>query len=1075
MRSKYYLWVLLCFNTLLLNAQIEDITFRRISPPGGFSFQAIDVIEQDLFGYIWMGGFDGVIRYDSKKIVRFRHDPEADNGLPSDRITAIVIDRHNNIWVGTDKGLCLFNPTLQQFEIIDYAYENGEAANTHIYSMALDGSSNLWIADQNYFGFLNKENNTLVRLTEGLSNPPRLLYNDETNRLWLGTNNGSVYLVLPDEKRVEMKIDGLGSLAKSIFANNQEIWVGCESHGARLYDLDGKLITQYTYTLNSEFDIKHASIRKIWRDTRGRIWIGSYNGLFLTDGINLIRFDPDDYEGLPHNSIYEVFEDRQGGIWIGTWSGGIAYLHHADNRFVNYRHSNESTSLSDNMVSSFAQMNNGDILVGTEQNGLNTFNLKTKKFQKVSILEDEGILNVKALCVDKQGGLWVGTAFKGLYYRAAGKSKFVHFGPGQEDGQHISSIGAYVLCNSDSGVWIGTNVGGLNFYSFNDRQISFKANEPPYAKFQNQEIRSLTIDSNDNFWAGTHNGMYQIHLPSGKLTSFGPNSISNHKSESAVFYFVSELSDGKVWMGTRSEGIKIYDPKTDKINSMDAHGLLKGKDVYGIIEGRNNNIWITSNDGLILYNAKLNTAKRFIITDGIQGNLFNPRAIFKDNKDHIYFGGTNGFTQVEPGKVKENTRAPNVLINDIQVNNRRFVPSQTAVNQFSQMILNPDETTVKFDFSADNYLLSEKNRFMYRLTNFVDEWVDNDTEGSVTFINLPPGEYVFEVKSCNNDGVWNQIPARLPFVIKQFWYKSHIAFSMYFVALIAILIFAIRFFLERVRLKKVILIEKIERNHADQLHEMKLRFFTNISHEFRTPLTLINWPISKLLEAKNLTAEQIAKLESVKRNTNRLLYLINQIMDLRKVEKGQAKLNISKIELIGFVNERVLGFVEEAKSKHIQFTFEKDRNELFIDADEEKLDKIIYNLLSNAFKIAPAGGKIAVCINCNELQKSSHFSNQLSFGTLEIDDFVEIAVIDDGPGIDSEDLPKIFDRFEQGKRKKSNENSTGIGLTLCKEFTLLHQGVIIAQSTPGAGTRFAIRLPKKQKAQKNTIPKPSGS
>jgi ligand-binding sensor domain-containing protein len=386
MRSKYYLWVLLCFNTLLLNAQIEDITFRRISPPGGFSFQAIDVIEQDLFGYIWMGGFDGVIRYDSKKIVRFRHDPEAENGLPSDRITAIVIDRHNNIWVGTDKGLCLFNPTLQQFEIIDYAYENGEAANTHIYSMALDGSSNLWIADQNYFGFLNKENNTLVRLTEGLSNPPRLLYNDETNRLWLGTNNGSVYLVLPDEKRVEMKIDGLGSITRTIYVNNKEIWVGYESHGARLYNLDGKLLTHYAYPLNPEFDLKTASIRKIWRDTRARIWIGSYLGLFLIDGTKLIHFDQDRHDGLPHNSIYEICEDRQGGIWIGTWSGGISYLHHADNKFSNYRHSKDSTSLSHNMVSSFVQTHRGEILVGTERNGLNRFDLKTKNFRKVKVL-----------------------------------------------------------------------------------------------------------------------------------------------------------------------------------------------------------------------------------------------------------------------------------------------------------------------------------------------------------------------------------------------------------------------------------------------------------------------------------------------------------------------------------------------------------------------------------------------------------------------------------------------------------------------------------------------------------------
>jgi signal transduction histidine kinase/ligand-binding sensor domain-containing protein/DNA-binding response OmpR family regulator len=1066
MRSKYYLWVLLCFNTLLLNAQIEDITFRRISPPGGFSFQAIDVIEQDLFGYIWMGGFDGVIRYDSKKIVRFRHDPEADNGLPSDRITAIVIDRHNNIWVGTDKGLCLFNPTLQQFEIIDYAYENGEAANTHIYSMALDGSSNLWIADQNYFGFLNKENNTLVRLTEGLSNPPRLLYNDETNRLWLGTNNGSVYLVLPDEKRVEMKIDGLDSITRTIYVNNKEIWVGYESHGARLYNLDGKLLTHYAYPLNPEFDLKTASIRKIWRDTRARIWIGSYLGLFLIDGTKLIHFDQDRHDGLPHNSIYEIFEDRQGGIWIGTWSGGISYLHHADNKFSNYRHSKDSTSLSHNMVSSFVETPRGDILVGTERNGLNKFDSKTETFRKVKVLDHEGILNIKALCVDNQGGLWVGSAFSGLYYRRKGTTKFVNFARGEEDGQHISSEGVYAFCNSDSGVWIGTNLGGLNFYNFEDKQISFKANDNPYFKFHNQGIRSLTIDSKGNMWAGTLNGMYRVHLPSGELTSFGPNSISNHKTKSSVFYYVCELSDGKIWMGTKGDGINIYDPNTEKVNSLYVDGLLKGKDVYGIIEGRNNNTWITTSDGLILYNVKANTSRRFIITDGIQGNLFNPRAVFKDSEEHIYLGGTNGFTQIEPGKVKENTRAPNVLISNMQVNDRRFVPSQTAVNQFSQMILNPDETTVKFDFSADNYLLSEKNRFMYRLINYVDEWVHNDTEGSVTFINLPPGKYVFEVRACNNDGVWNEIPARLPFAIKQFWYKSDIALSMYFVAVIAILIFSIRFFRERARLKKVILIEKIERNHADQLHEMKLRFFTNISHEFRTPLTLINWPLKKLLEAKNLTAEQVGKLESVKRNTNRLLYLINQIMDLRKVERGQAKLNISNIELVGFVNERVLGFVEEAKSKDIHLTFEKAKSEVFIDADEEKLDKIIYNLLSNAFKHAPAGGRVSVSIKHNDLHNSIHFSNQLSFGAIDFDDFVEMAVTDDGPGIDSEDLPRIFDRFEQGKRKKGKEHSTGIGLTLCKEFTLLHQGIIVAQSTPGAGTRFAIRLPKKQKAQK---------
>jgi len=1066
MRYKYLLLLLFCCNTFQLFSQVDDITFRRVSPPGGFSFQAVHTITQDLFGYIWMGDFDGVIRYNSKGVIRFIHNPEDTNGLPSNRISSIVIDKQNNIWVSTDKGLCLLNQKLQQFERVFYNYENGDEADNKINSIELDGNGNLWIADDNSFGYLDKDKNKLIRITEGLNGSPRLLYNDETNRMWLGTAKGTVFLILPDENRVVKKIEGPGSITRTIFANNKDIWVGYESHGARLYDLQGNLINHFTYASEPEFDIKTARVTKIWRDTRGRIWIGSYHGLFLNIGTNLIRFNPDEYTGLPHNSIYEIFEDKQGGIWIGSWSGGVTYLHHADNKFSTYRHSKEPASLSDNMVSSFAQTINGDIYVGTEQSGLNKFDIESKKFLKIKVLETKGILNIKTLCVDNEGGLWIGSAFKGLYYRPQGNSKFTHFGQGEEDGEHISAQGVYALCKSDSGVWIGTNFGGVNFYNFKTKQISFTSNEYPFSQINNLNVRSLSLDSNDNLWAGTLNGMYRIHLPTKTLTLFGPNSISNHKTKSSAFYFVSELSDGKIWMGTRGNGINIYNPRTDKLRFFDANGLLKGNDVYGIIEGQNNTIWITSNDGLILYNLKEKRSRQFIITDGIQGNLFNPQAIFKAKDENIYFGGTNGFTQIGPNRININNRPPNVFINNIEVNNRKIKPSQTAINQFSEIVLNPKETTIKFDFSADNYLLPEKNKFKYRLSKYLDEWVEDNTDGMATFVNIPAGNYVFEVRTCNNDGVWNKIPASLPIIIKQYWYKSNLALSLYAFTLLMIIILFFRFFLERSKLKKTILIEKIERKHEDQLHEMKLRFFTNISHEFRTPLTLINWPIKKLLEAKNLTTEQTGQLETVNRNTNRLLQLINQIMDVRKVEKGQSKLNISKIELVDFVNERVLNFSEEAKSKNIQFTSNREKETCIIEADEEKLDKIIYNLLSNAFKFTPKNGKIRVTVCANQSQNSNYFSNQLSFGKLENEDFVEIQVIDNGEGIDSEDLPNIFNRFEQGKQKKVKENSTGIGLNLCKDFTLLHRGIIIVQSTPGEGTRFSVRFPTRQKAQK---------
>lgn len=1065
MRLRFLFSLFLLFGTGYLYAQTNDITFRAVSPPGGFSFEAIRTFNQDKCGYIWMGGFHGVIRYDSKETLHFTHNPNNKNSLPSDKIIAIVIDHKNTIWVGTNKGLASFNPTLQQFTPVTYTYENGDKSSSVIKSIELDGDGKLWIADNDFFGYLDKEKKQLIRITQGLNSSPQTLHNDSSNRMWLGAADGSVYLVLPDEKRVQKKVEGLGSYARTIFVNNEDIWVGYEAHGARLYDFKGNLKKHYKYTLNPEFNIESESIRKIWRDSQGRIWIGSYHGLFLSVGEKLIHFNYEEHAGLLHNSIYGIYEDRQGGIWIGTWSGGVAYIHQADNKFNNYRQSKEPGSISGNMVNTFSQDQDGRIFVGTGQGGLNEFDVKTGSFKQIE-LANERVFTVKSLCVDDKGGLWVASAFKGIHYRAKNSDTFIHFKKGIEDGKHISEMGVYSLCKSDSGMWIGTLFGGLNFYNFQTKQISFTSKEYPFSQFINKNITSLSIDSKNNLWASTLNGVYRIHLPSNTSTCFSTNSISNHRTKSQSFYCTCELSDQTIWMASRDGDINIYDPKTDTLSFLNTNRLLKGKNVYGIIEGQNNNIWITTDDGLILYNSHEKSFRKFVIADGIQGNIFNPNSVFKDRDKNLYFGGTNGFSQLKPRTINKNTRAPNVLINEIKINNRKIQPKQTGINTFGGMELKPKETTLQFHFSADNYLLPEKNRFMYRLTNYVDQWVPNNNDGTATFLNLPAGEYIFEVKACNNDGVWNETPARLPIKIRQYWYKSKIILVLYVCILFTILFLIIRFYTERSELKKAFLLEKIKHDHEDELNEMKLRFFTNISHEFRTPLTLISWPLKNLLKSKNINSEEQEQLETIKRNTNRLLQLINQIMDLRKAEKGQAKLNLSRIELVDFVNERFLNFVEEAKANNITFTFKAEKKEHILEADEEKLDKIIYNLLSNAFKFTPKNGQIAVSLQCNQFHSNNYFSNQLSFGTIENEDFIEILVVDNGQGIDSEDLPNIFDRFKQGKHEEGVKNSTGIGLNLCKDFTLMHRGAIIVQTTPKKGTQFSIQLPSKQKAQK---------
>jgi len=348
----------------------------------------------------------------------------------------------------------------------------------------------------------------------------------------------------------------------------------------------------------------------------------------------------------------------------------------------------------------------------------------------------------------------------------------------------------------------------------------------------------------------------------------------------------------------------------------------------------------------------------------------------------------------------------------------------------------------------------------------MDDWVEVENDASATFVNLPAGNYTFSVRACNNDGIWNDTAAKLPIEIKHYWYESHAAIILYVLGAILITSFVSRSVLERTRLKKAIAIEKIEREHEETLHEMKLKFFTNISHEFRTPLTLINWPLKQILKSSNLTGQQRNQLNTIKRNTSRMLQLINQIMDMRKLERGKARLNLARIELIEFTEERIFHFSEEAKSKEITLNFEHQEDSWMIDADEEKLDKIIFNLLSNAFKFTQKNGHISVSIGVNGKHNRPQFSNQLSFGELKGDDYVEISITDDGEGMKSENLANIFDRFERVNAKKSKTIGSGIGLNLCREYTLLHHGMIIVQTTPGSGTRFSVRIPERQRAQK---------
>lgn len=1047
----------------------EEVNIRRVSPPGGFTLGAIGCIVQDEYGYVWLGTSQGLIRYDSQNTVRFVNDGNNPLSLPHKNVNDILVDDDNELWVATNGGLCRYNRETESFIRISCTYENGPPASKAIHAFQKNRRGQYFLIDRNSFGRFDKSSGRVTRIATELINKPSALFLDKHDKLWIGTRSGSVFRYSPEEDTVIAVVDQKEEL-NCIFVDDGRLWIGTEGGGAKLYTCEGELLQRLSFEpegVNSAGDV-----RSIFKDSQGRMWLGTYQGLFALDGKSLRHFTPDDHPGLPHKSVYSIYEDRNGVLWFGTWSGGVAIIDSCDNKFQTFRHSNFANSISNNMVSSFVQTGPEEILIGTEMGGLNRWDVPTKQFDVLKLGDLPENINIKALCRDDRGGIWVGTFRHGVWYRPRGADKFQCFFQGPDDGRHISARGAFSFCPVDSGVWIGTFLRGLNFYSFHTGTIRQNFSWQGSKEFNQQlfTVQSLLVDR-DYLWVGTlQHFLFRVHLPSAKVIDM--TTLSDVDAFRGLDVFdLYRSSSQHIWVGTRNKGILVYDYEKDSIKSLEADGIPDDIDVYGIIEDSLNNVWVSSNEGLFMYEHLSGSVRQFVYSDGIQSDLFMPQSVFIDDKGYLYCGGTNGFTRINPAAVKKNTRDLFVMIHSIVTNlDRKIVPRYSDRWNLLPVVLGPRETSFRVNFSADNYLVPQKNKYKYRLLNYYGNWVDLGGDGAVFITNLSAGEYVLQVMACNNDGMWSEKPVSIPIVIEKFWYKTNLALSLYALILLLGIYFIFRFYYERSQFRKQAILEKHQREAEEHIHEMKMKFFTNVSHEFRTPLTLILWPLKRIVNAGNLTVEQREDLAIVHRNTKRLLQLINRIVDFRKYEKINGKLNLSDFDLIDLVKNVHASFIGLAREKKIQCSLVSSYKSLEIEADREKLDMILFNLLSNAYKYTPEKGRIHIAVGNNVNAFSVEFANQLRYGDMPGEEFVEIAIEDSGRGIDSEDLFRIFNRFEQGKDREArvaDENipGSGIGLSLCKEYVLMHGGCVKVQSERGKGSRFVIALPLKQKEQ----------
>jgi signal transduction histidine kinase/ligand-binding sensor domain-containing protein/DNA-binding response OmpR family regulator len=970
-------------------------------------------------------------------------------------------DRNGILWVVTVNGICIFDEVKQNFKVPQFTDVN-DTETTYYYTGLIENSlGNLFILRSNAIFRINLNDSTIHAVNIELADKedyPSYITFDNSDKLWIGTSKGYVYNSSEPYRDFHLFCNHRIARVETICQDNATIWIGYENSGADHVNQQGLLINHYSEKSDKSLKLPSNRVRDIVKDSNNRIWIGTYNGIALIARNNIQYIKKDYYNNLPHRSVHSFFEDSRGGLWFGTWAGGLAFLDRHDNQFLHFNHNQGKNSLISNIVSSFTEDNNGTIWVSTEDGGLNKFNRAKKSFVSFdSTRIGIGPTNIKCITAGSDNRLWVGTFALGLWQFDPASRKFQ-----RHSVLNSGNINIYAIVEHDKELWLGTFGNGLYNYDLKTGQLKhFETSFTDPSTISSDLVRVLLIDSYGGLWVGTQNGLNYKPKGSDKFKRFFYNKSSNQSISNNQIFYLFEDSSGLIWIGTGGGGVNNYNTATGNFNVLLPEDGLAGSSVFGILEDNNGNMWFSTENGISRYSPQNKTFKNYTVEDGLQGYQFNPGAVFKSSNGEFFFGGPNGFNLFNPENLAENPVPPKVLITGLEINNEKVdsnqpgSPIQSAVHTLTEMKLKPAQNSLSFEFVANNFIQPNKNQFRYRMVNYQDDWIDAGNEGKATFTKIPPGKYIFEVTGSNNDGVWSTEPTRLEIdVLFPIW-RSKFAYLMYFLILLFLAWIIRREILSRRELHTQLLIEKVKHENEENLNQMKFQFFTNISHEFRTPLTLILSPLELIMNKKYHDSDTKEHLSMIRKNAQRLSLLINQIIDFRKIELNKIDITPVKTDIVKICADVCNYFDVHAKDQHILFEMHSVFSNYELKLDVEKLDKILFNLLSNAFKFTPEGGIIRLTIGTNAIEKE--YRDGYSTNPDISGNVLAISVSNSGTVIPNEDIPQIFDRFY--KTSAANSLGAGIGLHLCREYAKLLGGAVTVENRDEQGVVFTLLLP----------------
>jgi len=1006
---------------------------------------------EDHQGFIWMQLHPGIKKYDGYNYINIGVNDIFESPKKTDWITSINKDYRNNIWITTENGLIAINDTLGQFK------ELPNIKGKSIGKVSTDRKNTFLSTKKGIIYEYNYKNKQLDSITSIRNIVPKLskinqIKRNKKNELFISTDNGFIYKYSQNKKEFTTINGPFSNFSNSlhiIFDLNDNLWIGTENLGLYIYNTTTEKFIESSIYKGNQYNIKNEMFISLFRDSKGIIWAG-------TDGGGLYRINPESGKiklythndtnkfSLTTNTIIDINEDSHKNIWIITNYGGINILPQNNNSITYHEGSiNNTPTRTLTMYKSRAN----ELWIGTDGNGITRLTThKNKTTSEKQYFNNIGIKKgfyVQSITEDDLGNIWFGTYKNGLWHYNVKQQKFSSIPISNSENVKASDVRT-VFKDSKHRIWVSSNIATTLYNNKKEQIANFKNNTHGAS---GSIAESIIEDKNGELWFGFYKGgLFKFTENTKHVQNSHFKKYRYTKSFSNTTGILSMASNGSdtLWFISDYGVLSNFNINTKNYTSFDKYKSLTNTNLRAVLIENDHNLWLSSTNGLIHLNLKDSIIKNYYETDGLQDNLFLSRSAFQDPEGKLYFGGIKGLSTITPDKIAEKDSKASLYINSIKILNqpaKELIPDQikTGINNVEQLHLNYNQSSFLFRFSAIDNVLAPNYYYTYRLKGFNNNWIQTPQELLATYTNIPPGDYTFEVKASSKKGIWNIQPKTIKIHIAQPFWNDGMAYIIYLL-LLCLLFYGLK---KWYVLKNKLIFEKIDHKREKELHTLKMDFFTKMSHEIQTPLTLIIAPIDDMLTRAEINGNLLLKqrLQIISNNVKRLSRIAFELTTMRNKELKKIKLLVTKNNLFKELHQIAFSFNEQARFKHIDFSINCPKNLSEAWYDKKKFEHVIYNLLSNAFKFTPKEGNIQITV--------VPVNNKNS---------IKITLFDSGPGIPNKELKKIFTLFYQSEIGKQTEG-TGIGLALVKELVNLHRGKIKVKSSPTEGTFFTITLP----------------